>query len=362
MALTPQLCRAPGLHMMPGAHQKQVPSYYSIVPGRTFIQSLSFLDISKSACPARYWSAATSGCNVTGDVETVAAACNALPACTGRAPHPRLIPTRRSPLLSLLCAGAGQACPDAACPGSPPAIGSGWPRHSCCLQAHADVRARALVPRRFVYTAAAMHGAGLNTYGVLKSGQTDPYCLKPNPRTATYYRLNPSARPPPPPPPPGRSCRRMRAPAAQPLPASLRACSTAHARPCSLVAPSLIMLSWQGPGERRSVRRCCARADGTAYSAADDPPPSPDAAPALLTFETYPKRFPVLGVALGAAGLVALVAACALLCCWYRASRRAVAAERAAAKLEADSLERGLSGHSPLVKARLLLVFIITPF
>ena len=83
----------------------------------------------------------------------------------------------------------------------------------------------------------------------------------------------------------------------------------------------------------------------------DLPPPAAEAAPALLSVETYPARFPVLGVALGAAGLVALTATAALLCCWYRAH----AAEHAAAKLETDSLERGLSGQSPFKKARPLV-------
>ena len=83
------LCCGPGLHIMPGAHQAQVPSHYSIVPGRDFLQSLSTWDINRSTCPAQYWSSATAKCNVTGDVATVAAACDALPACNGCALHPR---------------------------------------------------------------------------------------------------------------------------------------------------------------------------------------------------------------------------------------------------------------------------------
>lgn len=93
----------------------------------------------------------------------------------------------------------------------------------------------------------------------------------------------------------------------------------------------------------------------------DLPPPAAEAAPALLSVEAYPARFPVLGVALGAAGLVALTATAALLCCRYRALRRAHAAERAAAKLDADSLERGLSGQSPFKKARPLVPCWVHP-
>ena len=95
LALTLVLCCGPGLHIMAGAHQAQVPSHYSIVPGRDFLQSLSTWDINRSTCPAQYWSAATDKCNVTGDVATVAAACNALPTCNGCALRPRL--ASRSP-------------------------------------------------------------------------------------------------------------------------------------------------------------------------------------------------------------------------------------------------------------------------
>ncbi|KAK9831443.1 hypothetical protein WJX81_005925 [Elliptochloris bilobata] len=203
-----------GLHIMSGAHQEAVPEHYSIVPGRDFIQSLSSWDLASGACPAQFWMPSTAKCNVTGNLTTVAAACNALPTCNG-----------------------------------------------------------------FVFAASVKNRTGPAMYGLLKSGQMDPYCLKPNPRTATYYRLNPN---------------------------------------------------------------------GSAYSAVILPAPPPEAQAHLLTLLRDPHHFPVLGVALGAAAVVALVAVGALLCCWCRTLRRAHDAERAAAKLEADSLEHGFSG--PLSK------------
>ncbi len=62
------------------------------------------------------------------------------------------------------------------------------------------------------------------------------------------------------------------------------------------------------------------------------------------------RQFPVVGVALGAAGLAALLVANVLICWWCRARRRA--RERAARKLAADSLEAGVSSEAPIMKAR----------
>ncbi len=74
------------------------------------------------------------------------------------------------------------------------------------------------------------------------------------------------------------------------------------------------------------------------------------AAPELLEALGDARQFPVVGVALGAAGLASLLVATVLICWWCRARQRA--RERAARKLAADSLDAGVSSEPPAVKAR----------
>lgn len=100
-----------------------------------------------------------------------------------------------------------------------------WPSHIHWLQGTWKCAGKGGVPRRFVYAAAAKLGQGSATYGMLKTGQMDRYCLKPNPRTATYYRLNPGA-------PPVVHGRRMTVLLCSHVLLSCRARSLAHAWPC----------------------------------------------------------------------------------------------------------------------------------
>ena len=94
----------------------------------------------------------------------------------------------------LLCGWArhARACVSSLASGS---LLKGWPSHASWLHGILECASKGGVLRRFVYAAAAKLGQGSTTYGMLKTGQMDRYCLKPNPRTATYYRLNPGAPP-----------------------------------------------------------------------------------------------------------------------------------------------------------------------
>ncbi|KAK9834180.1 hypothetical protein WJX81_006227 [Elliptochloris bilobata] len=91
-------------------------------------------------------------------------------------------------------------------------------------------------------------------------------------------------------------------------------------------------------------------ADGSPYGPAAIPPePLPDAQRREAR-QSGARPFPVQYLAIFLAGAVALAAPGFLACCWCAALRRAHDAERAAAKLEADSLERGFSGGPPSKK------------
>lgn len=92
-------------------------------------------------------------------------------------------------------------------------------------------------------------------------------------------------------------------------------------------------------------------ADGSAYNGGGFLPAAPPAAePQFYVVLGDARQFPVVGVALGAAGLAAMLVATVLICWWCRARRRA--RERAARKLAADSLDAGVSSEPPIMKAR----------
>lgn len=74
--------------MVPGTKDVQPPANYKLTPGKDFLTSLSSSwDLGKSSCPSSFFSVTTATpagkCHVPGNISTVAAACNALPACNG---------------------------------------------------------------------------------------------------------------------------------------------------------------------------------------------------------------------------------------------------------------------------------------
>ena len=142
------------------------PSHYALELGKQFSGIVASWDLEQRFCPTGRFTP-DGHCRVAGNVSAVAAACDAQPACSGRALGP----------------GSGGAA------AAPPA---GKGRRARARARGAPLTQRS-VPgaRRFVFSAPNNQTPS----GLLKSGLMDPYCLVPSPQSATLYRLNASAAP-----------------------------------------------------------------------------------------------------------------------------------------------------------------------